>query len=631
MDKPLPELVFVGDRLEVRDAPSLTKLDRARWSASGVKSIENCPASWAADKLLPEPPDPFGAAEIGTASHKVLEVLFSLPMPERTPERAMDILATLESDFSDEVAAPQGPAELMDWRGQVAAKVNGIFKLEDPDLVDVVGTEHKLLVDVGGVPMIGFVDRLDRLPDGSVRAIDYKGLALDTLIPTPDGWTTMAELAVGGTIFGSDGHVGSVVGKSSVHHRDCWRLDFEYGQPITCDDIHLWNVVVDGEWLFDEVRASRIAEFLEQGHRVTITAAKPIPEPGVMAAEAEAVSGMAEHVIVAATRVESVPTQCISVDTPDHTYLAGAQFTPTHNSGKVKYPNQYGDAHGDQIRLYAAALAAEGRNVRDGALYYIGGPVKRDVPIVSREVDRVVADFQTTYAEMKESAAIGSYRTKAGPLCGWCPLATVCPTAAANNRSTPKVERARLGTSLGIRTEVFTPAPSVVHDGPVTVTNRKKRPMYQWSTNEAKSWEPTVTDQSGKTVLNPNGYSAIGHVGNAGLAVETIFNAPNPDLRPAPKVSDIEAFAKTIDFIVEKAYRDLTGSQGYVADSGLSTRIRGAFRSVLTFTPPPFGLGVEDWDKWVETMGKRIIVVMDSAMKLHVEGPGDRPWATLAK
>ena len=50
-----------------------------------------------------------------------------------------------------------------------------------------------------------------------------KALALDTPIPTPDGWSTMAALQVGEQVFGEDGSPVTILGKSEVMTgNDCY-------------------------------------------------------------------------------------------------------------------------------------------------------------------------------------------------------------------------------------------------------------------------------------------------------------------------------------------------------------------------------------------------------------------------
>lgn len=72
---------------------------------------------------------------------------------------------------------------------------------------------------------------------------DYKGLALDTPIPTPDGWTTMGELQPGDEVFGSDGNICTVTAKSDIHHNPCYKITFKDGLEIICDHEHRWPIV----------------------------------------------------------------------------------------------------------------------------------------------------------------------------------------------------------------------------------------------------------------------------------------------------------------------------------------------------------------------------------------------------
>src|SRR3954469_3949391 len=64
-------------------------------------------------------------------------------------------------------------------------------------------------------------------PDERQIVVDYKGLSIDTPIPTPTGWTTMRSLNVGDTVFGGDGAPCVVTGKSEVHWRTCYRIRFD--------------------------------------------------------------------------------------------------------------------------------------------------------------------------------------------------------------------------------------------------------------------------------------------------------------------------------------------------------------------------------------------------------------------
>ena len=76
-----------------------------------------------------------------------------------------------------------------------------------------------------------------------------KALALDTPLPTPTGWTTMGEVAVGDELLGADGQPTRVVAATEVMlGRPCYEVEFSDGTVIVADAEHQW---------LTETRASR--------------------------------------------------------------------------------------------------------------------------------------------------------------------------------------------------------------------------------------------------------------------------------------------------------------------------------------------------------------------------------------
>ncbi|WP_263322584.1 phage terminase large subunit family protein [Endozoicomonas sp. Mp262] len=68
-------------------------------------------------------------------------------------------------------------------------------------------------------------------------------LALDTPIPTVDGWTTMGQMEVGDWLFDEQGKPCRVQGVSPVFTgRECFTLHFDDGETVTCDGSHRWPV-----------------------------------------------------------------------------------------------------------------------------------------------------------------------------------------------------------------------------------------------------------------------------------------------------------------------------------------------------------------------------------------------------
>lgn len=92
---------------------------------------------------------------------------------------------------------------------------------------------------------MGFAGKTDMVYQdhaGVAWIVDFKGLAVDTPIPTPTGWTSMGELRVGDTIFGADGKPCCVTAKSSVFNRKCYKITFDDKTSIVSDHVHLWSV-----------------------------------------------------------------------------------------------------------------------------------------------------------------------------------------------------------------------------------------------------------------------------------------------------------------------------------------------------------------------------------------------------
>src|SRR5947207_6582128 len=114
------------------------------------------------------------------------------------------------------------------------------------DEIEAVGAQGGVMT---GVPT-GFTD-LDRLLNGlhpgqliivAGRPGWGKSLALDTPLPTPDGWTTMGEVKAGDRLLGADGKPTTVVHAFDVlHDRPCYEVEFSDGTTIVADAEHLWK------------------------------------------------------------------------------------------------------------------------------------------------------------------------------------------------------------------------------------------------------------------------------------------------------------------------------------------------------------------------------------------------------
>ena len=182
-----------------------------------------------------------------------------------------------------------------------------------------------------GVPT-GFAD-LDALTNGlhpgqmivfAARPALGKALALDTPLATPNGWTTMGEVAVGDQLLGADGRPVAVVAATDVMHgRPCYEVEFSDGEAIVADGQHQWLT-----W----TRAARRYDAQLRGGRRNY--ANPVP-PAIVTTEQIAATlrcatadARPNHAVA-----PSAPLQLPEADLPIPPYALGCWLGDGHSAG----------------------------------------------------------------------------------------------------------------------------------------------------------------------------------------------------------------------------------------------------------------------------------------------------------
>lgn len=161
-------------------------------SPTRAQDFLNCPLQYryrAIDRL---PERPGEAAARGTLVHSVLEQLFDLDADERTLERAVASLQDCwEQLITNEPALawvfhpelpfdPESPPEppssdvVAQWVRQAEPLLANYFALEDPSRLAPAAREFRMEVQLEGLPLRGFIDRVDVAADGRIRLVDYK-------------------------------------------------------------------------------------------------------------------------------------------------------------------------------------------------------------------------------------------------------------------------------------------------------------------------------------------------------------------------------------------------------------------------------------------------------------------------
>lgn len=211
--------------------------------------------------------------------------------------------------------------------------------------------------------------------DKSVIIRDWKGLALDTLIPTPRGFKKMDAVEVGDVIYDGLGVPTRVSHVSEIHYNPCYKMIFSDGSEVVADHEHKWEFhtpysnipeVNNTEYLFHKLRTYKGAD-----NKVEITS--PVFIAGIN-------TGRFRSVYV--DRIEEIPivaTKCLGVESYVHTYLFGENYIKTHNTNiEIKTSNKYArmlppiehlpDAnyyhYSLQLSLYAWMLEAFGYTVK---------------------------------------------------------------------------------------------------------------------------------------------------------------------------------------------------------------------------------------------------------------------------
>ena len=192
------------------------------------------------------------------------------------------------------------------------------------DEIDAIASNGGL---ARGVPT-GFTE-LDEVTNGlhpgqmiivAARPGVGKALALHTPLPTPTGWTTMGDVAVGDELLSADGQPTRVVAATEVMlSRPCYEVEFSDGTVIVADAEHQWPTGY----------GVRTTAQLRCGMD-TIAAAGSIARYGERRGATTLMAPVLQ--LDAVRRVRSVPVRCLEVDNAAHLYLAGRGMIPTHNS-----------------------------------------------------------------------------------------------------------------------------------------------------------------------------------------------------------------------------------------------------------------------------------------------------------
>ena len=236
------------------DAPTEIK-----GSASLIKDYNLCHAK-AYARITRQPQFDKGIAALtGSAVHEALEMYAK---EQLDPQRTFENYLRKEAERNHISAGTKTYQDAIENGKKWTAAGIGLLDHKDKQGIpfwkklDPAYVERPFTLQKNGFTYTGKIDLVVPLqPRPDYANIDYKGLALDTPIPTVDGWKTMGELQVGDNVFGSDGTPCTVTVKSQVHHKRCYQVIFDNGTSIICDFDHLW-VIHEGPKLKKRIKTT---------------------------------------------------------------------------------------------------------------------------------------------------------------------------------------------------------------------------------------------------------------------------------------------------------------------------------------------------------------------------------------
>ena len=126
---------------------------------------------------------------------------------------------------------------------QVGGKFECVKDKTELDLENGIYPEYLISWDSpsGKLHVAGQIDVIAK-KGNSICLLDWKGLSLDTEIPTLEGWSTIKDVQEGDTIFDKDGNPTKILHKSEVHHNPCYKITFDNGDTIVADHEHRWEI-----------------------------------------------------------------------------------------------------------------------------------------------------------------------------------------------------------------------------------------------------------------------------------------------------------------------------------------------------------------------------------------------------
>ena len=254
-------------------------------SGAGLLLAPSCPARYLHERQNPTPSTL--DQEDGTLAHA--HILGVGAQPEAYPAEVLSKSGTINTDaaraWAADVRARGNIPVKQDRLDTIIAMANALHAHPVAGRILTAGIPEATLIwpdEENGITRRGRLDMLPEKPGKRGRMVlaDYKGLAVDTPIPTPTGWTTMADLREGDEVLDMHGQPCRVMHKSETHFRRCLRISFDDGSSVVCDDEHRWVTTAAREQPSVKTAVeiqNTVRKYGQRSHRIPVSKALDLP------------------------------------------------------------------------------------------------------------------------------------------------------------------------------------------------------------------------------------------------------------------------------------------------------------------------------------------------------------------
>jgi len=143
----------------------------ASLSASSIQHYETCPLQFKLEREWRIPAEASAALQYGACIHRVLLTYYDSVRWERALSEP-ELLDLFRTEIANAGFSDHYQRELYEQKG--IAELRAFIAASTPAKTEVLHTEERFSVKIGPTTLVGRIDRIDRVADGTVVITDYK-------------------------------------------------------------------------------------------------------------------------------------------------------------------------------------------------------------------------------------------------------------------------------------------------------------------------------------------------------------------------------------------------------------------------------------------------------------------------